>query len=221
MSRLPKPEPNLPSSDVEEAYQFGGFRRRQQARRPDVDARGLAALATNVEEALETIRSGLAPLPGELAAAAIDIDEPFSGRLFDHAASITVPLSGHEKKYITHVIKGDPFIRPQQTTVNILHVDVGDGLIVTDKFSFTLRILQNTVKITARPNASLEYVVNKKPQDAPSIRPRWAEENRPKKQVKLRLSPDLIDKVDTASDQDGLTRNDWIEAAIERALKPS
>ncbi|HMN15271.1 MAG TPA: hypothetical protein PKD55_23385 [Bellilinea sp.] len=51
-----------------------------------------------------------------------------------------------------------------------------------------------------------------------SIRPRWAEENRPKKQVKLRLQPELIQDVDEAADQEGLTRNDWIELAIKNQL---
>jgi len=54
--------------------------------------------------------------------------------------------------------------------------------------------------------------------EPPSLRPRWAEENRPKKQVKLRLQPELIDEIDTSAKQDGKNRNDWIEAAIRHYL---
>ena len=54
--------------------------------------------------------------------------------------------------------------------------------------------------------------------ERPVLKPRWAEENRPKKQVKLRLQPDIIDDVDAAAEGDGLTRNDWIELAIKNQL---
>ena len=50
------------------------------------------------------------------------------------------------------------------------------------------------------------------------LRPRWAEETRPKKQVKLRLKPGMISEVDAAADSSGKNRNDWIEEAIQKAL---
>jgi len=49
---------------------------------------------------------------------------------------------------------------------------------------------------------------------------RWAEARRQKKPVKLRLPPELIEKLDSQAELDGLTRNDWIEAAIKNALAP-
>lgn len=54
--------------------------------------------------------------------------------------------------------------------------------------------------------------------ESPTLKPRWAEENRPKKQVKLRLQPDLIEEVDAAADREGSNRNDWIEQAIKHHL---
>jgi predicted DNA binding CopG/RHH family protein len=50
------------------------------------------------------------------------------------------------------------------------------------------------------------------------LRPRWAEESRPKKQVKLRLEPDLISELDSAAASQGMTRNDWIEESIRSKL---
>ena len=57
-----------------------------------------------------------------------------------------------------------------------------------------------------------------KDRDQTRLRPRWAEEARPKKQVKLRLEPDLISKVEDAAASKGMTRNDWIEESIRKAL---
>lgn len=54
-----------------------------------------------------------------------------------------------------------------------------------------------------------------------SLRPRWAEELRPKRQVKLRLVPELIEQVDDAAKLEGVSRNDWIESAIRKSLEPT
>lgn len=54
---------------------------------------------------------------------------------------------------------------------------------------------------------------------AGALTPRWAEQNRPKKQVKLRLPPDLISALDEAAEREGITRNDWIETSIRLRLK--
>lgn len=51
-------------------------------------------------------------------------------------------------------------------------------------------------------------------------RPRWAEENRSNKQIKLRLDPDLIAKVERRASEEGLTRTDWIVRALKRDLEP-
>jgi predicted HicB family RNase H-like nuclease len=51
-------------------------------------------------------------------------------------------------------------------------------------------------------------------------RPRWAEEKRPKRQLKLRLDPQLIDKVERSAKEAGQTRNDWLEGVIRASLKP-
>ena len=52
-----------------------------------------------------------------------------------------------------------------------------------------------------------------------AISPRWAEQNRPKKQVKLRLPPDLITALDEAAEREGVTRNDLIEDSIRQRLQ--
>ncbi|GLQ36784.1 hypothetical protein GCM10007908_04040 [Rhizobium albus] len=91
------------------------------------------------------------------------------------------------------------------------------------KYTYSFRCQRSMIFAEVRPNADLMNEVSKNPSDsttAPSLRPRWAEENRPKKQVKLRLPPDLIDKVDAAVEGTELNRNDWIERAIQKALKP-
>lgn len=64
-----------------------------------------------------------------------------------------------------------------------------------------------------------EPMDDEKDKDAENpLRPRWAEEARPKKQVKLRLKPSMISQVDAASKSSGKNRNDWIEEAIQKAL---
>ncbi len=49
---------------------------------------------------------------------------------------------------------------------------------------------------------------------------RWDEARRNKRQVKLRLNPDLIEEIDKVADAQGMTRNDWIENAIKKSLTP-
>lgn len=49
-------------------------------------------------------------------------------------------------------------------------------------------------------------------------KPRWAEENRSKQQVKLRLAPALAEAAEARAKSKGVTRNEWIEGLIIKAL---
>jgi hypothetical protein len=76
--------------------------------------------------------------------------------------------------------------------------------------------LEDMIRAIKEPKTKINVT---KGTERPVLKPRWAEENRPKKQVKLRLQPDLIDEVDAAAEETGLTRNDWIEQAILAQLR--
>lgn len=65
----------------------------------------------------------------------------------------------------------------------------------------------------SRDDASQKFEVS-------SDRPRWAEEKRGKKQVKLRLPENLIHAVDANAESLGIDRNAWITLAIHQSLKP-
>ncbi|KFL29536.1 hypothetical protein JP75_20410 [Devosia riboflavina] len=49
-------------------------------------------------------------------------------------------------------------------------------------------------------------------------KPRWAEENRSKQQVKLRLAPALAEAAEARAQSKGVTRNEWIEGLIIKEL---
>ncbi len=90
------------------------------------------------------------------------------------------------------------------------------------KFSFNFSTDESKLSVKVQPLADLRRILsdNDSTDKRTKLIPRWAEALRPKKQVKLRLAPELIADMDAAASREGLTRNDWIERAITKSLTP-
>lgn len=100
-------------------------------------------------------------------------------------------------------------------------------IFVVSMTSFSMFGIEFSVR---RINNKLEYNImgdygdtaeGRRKSSSPQLGSRWAEARRGKKQVKLRLDPSLLEEVDAAVEAAGIDRNSWIEAAIQRTLKPS
>lgn len=104
---------------------------------------------------------------------------------------------------------------------NYIGMLTGDDGVIFSEFVFRI---DNNAPLVSQREPSWRNMSNEETKrgggELQSLRPRWAEEVRPKKQVKLRLEPDLIPKVEAAAKDAGLTRNDWIEKLIQNALEP-
>ena len=182
----------------------------------------LSKLACHMELAIEGARSEAKGARAEYPHAAVDLFIMFHIARKGSRIFIRVPMRNYSSPRIAYYLDTDDPITGDYTFGRIL-TDYHASVAETGKYSFQFKIENSIIRSIVRPVAALEYLVTERqPRGGPdSLRPRWAEENRPKKQVKLRLSPDLIEQIDQEASGTELTRNDWIERAILNALKPS
>lgn len=193
------------------------------AGRPEaVPSELVPALVETVDAALglakEQLRADLDAYPD----ASLDLSSPVLLAWSDLGVTIMVPTKGHTGPHLALLqpSQGAPEATARKKETDLVSPNHSSK---AARYSFSFVVSGSIIASEVRPIADLPYNVPKntsKNSSPEALRPRWAEENRPKKQVKLRLPPDLIDKVDEEAAAKGVTRNDWIEGLIEKALTP-
>jgi predicted DNA binding CopG/RHH family protein len=175
----------------------------------------------NLRRYLAEISARTKPGPEDYNLVASVLDHAFRHEAIDEYADLTSPISlnfGEDLEVTIFSGNGSTFKLNNISIDRNIHF-VSDNIVDIGEKLFALYFNKDHIVARRLTPSEFRNVVKTKTDSANSLRPRWAEENRSNKQVKLRLDPTLLENIEKRAADDGLNRSEWITKALRSALE--